>query len=522
MLVYKGGHRYYCERIPKPAPGGMPWRKGLTGWTLPGFALEPLGLCWKDAAIPPEVKPTTKPLQDPLALFDLPVQLWPHQHEDALQMCCTGRWGEWAEVGLGKTLMVLSAFSALKREGRVKRLLVIGPESAGHAWVGRSADTNLFGYSSTKLVGHRKDKGFDPAAEVTFCNYDKAWRNPYTSMLQQLLRDGKTALVLDEAHQVCGTTSKRFQQIELWMRLVEFCWPLSGTPIQNYPDRLWAMWRFLTGEQTTSEEWVLWFKPDGRTWHTYRLACLGRYMRRFTRVRTRKEVAPHLPATTSRTLYVPLLGEQRAEYEEWLENFEEASIDDKMVCLTKMLNVCSHPDLPAQRLTSAESKLETLLSVLDSIGDKKAVIWSWHPATLEWLAENLKEWNPVQYHGRTSEKDRAAAVYKFNTAPEVKLFLGNPKAAGAGLNLPAGEVRIYWDSGWSHVEYTQSAGRIERGLNYTPRMEYRLVAEGTVEEYCWEAIAEKRQLSDIVLQGAMRNAGQRRKTLRELWAKRKN
>lgn len=107
----------------------------------------------------------------------------------------------------------------------------------------------------------------------------------------------------------------------------------------------------------------------------------------------------------------------------------------------------------------------------------------------------------VRYHGGTNEKERAAAVLRFNADPECKVFLGNPSAAGAGLNLPAGDVRVYWDGSFSSTQYVQSAGRIERGIKYDPKMEYRLVAENSVESYAWQMVEKKIDLAEFIFRG---------------------
>lgn len=438
-------------------------------------------------------------LQDPLALFSFPQTLWKHQHEDVEEGFLTGPWGEWASVGTGKTCMCLAAYKVLRDEGKLDGLLVLGPESASHAWVGECSDAATWGMESALVTDKVKKKGL-PAEPILFCNYDKAWREPYSSRLLAKIKNGRVALVMDEAHMALGRTSRRFGCVELWARLCPYRWLLTGTPVSNYPDKLWGIWRMLTGDHTTYEEWCLWFQRDDKTYHTERLRQLGRYMQRFSRVRTRKEVSPHLPETTVRTIPVRLVGVQRERYARLLEDLEGAEGNDWLGGLQRLLGVCSHPDLirSGEPLAGNESKLATLLEVLEGCEGSKVVVWSWHPGTLDWLKKKLP-WESVVYHGGTSEAFRARAVARFNQDPACRLFLGNPSAAGAGLNLPQGQGSVFWDASYKAVQHAQARGRIERGMEYSPKFEIRLVAQGTVEMACWDAITKKVDLAGLVL-----------------------
>ena len=62
---------------------------------------------------------------------------------------------------------------------------------------------------------------------------------------------------------------------------------------------------------------------------------------------------------------------------------------------------------------------------------------------------------------------------------------------------------MFFDSDFSTVDYVQSAGRNERGLMHDPKIEYRLVAQGTVEEMAWESQVKKENLRALVLGGKL-------------------
>jgi len=480
-----------------------PWayNRGASSFLVPGFAIEEYGYSLRDAVA------THKPNAlkwEPLDLVTLPVSLWDFQAEDVLRLL-RGAWGEWAQVGLGKTVMALSAYRILREQGHVDGMIVVGPESASHAWAGKSSDTSEY-FNET---GFRVKAGAKkwPSEGVIFVNYDKIYRPNYSGELLKRIRTGRWIMCLDEAHMVSNGASKRFQTIDLWSRFVRWRWLLTGTPVSNYPDKLWALWKLLTNNDCTAEQWSTWFKHASGEWHKARLGMLGRYLSTISRVRTRKQVAPSLPPTTIRVIRVRMEGPQRSAYDGMIRKQEAVMGDHKvrgwdwMGVMVHLLSLCSHPELPfkPERLTESCAKLEALEEILEGLGETKCCVWSWHPEVLKWLARVLP-YKSVQYHGDIGPRAREQAIHEFNNG-DAQLFLGNPSAAGAGLNLPAGDVRIYWDASWSPVEYDQSAGRIERGLSYSPKTEYRLVAENSIEEYTWECLARKENLKTAILGG---------------------
>jgi SNF2 family DNA or RNA helicase len=261
------------------------------------------------------------------------------------------------------------------------------------------------------------------------------------------------------------------------------------------------MWRLLTNNDCTFEQWKEWFLKPGGGYHEGRLKMLGEAIKGFSRVRTKKEVAPDLPETTIRVISVNMEGEQEKAYSKIISDYMQNPGQTFETMLIHLASVCSHPELPQKppQLTQECAKLLELRELLEGFGEVKGCIWSWHPSVLQWLARVLP-YKSVQYHGQTPPKERERAIHEFNHG-NAQIFLGNPSACGTGLNLPNGEWRIFWDCDWSPVEYTQACGRIERGLSYTPRTEYRLVARHSIEEMVWQALEKKENLKELILSG---------------------
>lgn len=488
------------------------WRRQADGsLTVPGYQLEviPKELIQKSA-----LQPATRRRTDPWNLLDLTLQpgerLLPFQAEDVLYMVEPGGWGAWLGCGCGKTVEVLAAYNILKNKGLVDGILVVGPEAGRHTWCTSPSLPERFIGEPGHWIMKKKDI---PRSGILYSTGDKIFREPYFSQLSQTLQTGRWILCVDECHLFSGAFSKRYSILDLWANWCKWRWLLSGTWQSNYPDTAHPIYRLITRSDITLEEWNRWFSKADGTWRENRLAQYGRYQRRFSVVRDKRlpdgrpdpQIAPHLPAISCQVFRVPLEDRQRTLYDQVLREgravFAERSINaqDFWHRLIHLGSIASHPLVSGETNFGSISKLRILNELLQTVGNQKVCIWSWHPDVLEWLCVQLKE-RSVVYHGGISKTQKEAAVHRFNNDPDVRYFLGNPSAAGISLNLQAGSVRCFWDQHWEWHEGHQAQQRIDRIDNTSgiPITEWVLLGAGTVEEVMYEAVQNKHNLQRLV------------------------
>jgi hypothetical protein len=83
----------------------------------------------------------------------------------------------------------------------------------------------------------------------------------------------------------------------------------------------------------------------------------------------------------------------------------------------------------------------------------------------------------------------------------VENLLVHPKSAGHGLNLQAGgNVIVFYSLPWSLELYEQTIGRLHRGGQTKPVWVYCLITKGTIEERVWQALQDKRNISEAALE----------------------
>ena len=97
-----------------------------------------------------------------------------------------------------------------------------------------------------------------------------------------------------------------------------------------------------------------------------------------------------------------------------------------------------------------------------------------------------------------SGRNRVAAVDKFRTDPECRVFLISLKAGGLGLNLTEAEVVFLLDPWWNPAVEAQAIDRTHRIGQTRPVFAYRLVSKDTVEEKVFYPAIMAKETKDML------------------------
>ncbi|KAM4703405.1 lymphoid-specific helicase [Rhinophrynus dorsalis] len=101
--------------------------------------------------------------------------------------------------------------------------------------------------------------------------------------------------------------------------------------------------------------------------------------------------------------------------------------------------------------------------------------------------------------GSMSYSEREENMRKFNTEPEVFIFLVSTRAGGLGINLTAADTVIIYDSDWNPQADLQAQDRCHRIGQTKPVVVYRLVTANTIDQKIVERAAAKRKLEKLVI-----------------------
>jgi superfamily II DNA or RNA helicase len=403
------------------------------------------------------------------------------------------------EMGLGKTLQALSLLSAL---GTNKTSLVACPASLVENWRREAA---RFAPELRVFVHHGSNRLTDAK---TFASH-----NLIITSYGTLARDRDlfsetefSCLIADEAQHLKNRRSQNAQALRILQAQGRFL--LTGTPLENSIDDLRSLFEVLMPgyiDQVPSGT-----KAEERNWFDERLrAKTAPYILR----RTKKTVAPELPAKIEQVLYCELSPAQSSLYRKIQEETERALLDleasganensVRMATLTQLLRlrqVCCDPRLLPQSTNKAtdSAKLDAFRELLaESIDDgHRLLVFSQFTALLGLLRDELESQEiPYAYlDGSMTPKARQAEVDKFNTSTTLPVFLISLKAGGTGLNLTSADTVVHFDPWWNPAVEAQATDRAHRIGQTKVVTSYKLICSGTVEEKVLQLQENKRAL----------------------------
>jgi SNF2 family DNA or RNA helicase len=166
--------------------------------------------------------------------------------------------------------------------------------------------------------------------------------------------------------------------------------------------------------------------------------------------------------------------------------------------LLRLRQAACHPALVPGQSAARSSKTDVLLDALETVAAEggKALVFSQWTSMLDLLEEPLRQKALAFVRLDGSTRDRAGVVERFQTEPEVGVFLVSLKAGGVGLNLTAADHVFLVDPWWNPAVEEQAFDRAHRIGQDKPVFVYRLVAQETVEERILALSSDKRALAD--------------------------
>ncbi len=111
--------------------------------------------------------------------------------------------------------------------------------------------------------------------------------------------------------------------------------------------------------------------------------------------------------------------------------------------------------------------------------------------------------------GDVSAKQRQEAIDQFQTNPDAKLICLGLLAGGVGITLTAGANMAIIELPWRPGDVDQAEGRTHRFTQQRACTCYYHLAHGTVEDFMYDLISNKRALADAALDGVVQTEQER-------------
>ena len=401
------------------------------------------------------------------------------------------------EMGLGKTIQGL-AYLQLHKEKRPA--LIVVPSLMKTKWA-REAVKWLSVPGQIQILQGRKPNT-PIIGDIVIINYDILY-----DWKEVLSRVAFKVMITDECHYYKENSAKRTKAVKKIAKSIPHFIALSGTPIDNRPKEIYNAVNIIDPFLFPN---FMYFgkkfcdgKHNGYGWDfngASNTAELNHILTNSIMIRRKKkDVLTDLPDKTYS--YTPLEIGNMEDYRRAVSDFIS------YVRATK-------GDRLAQRAAGAETltKIETLKQlavhgklnhVIEWVKDflesgEKLVLFAWHTNVIDAIFEQFSD-IAVKVNGRTGNKDKQ--MEKFQTDPECKLFIGQIKAAGIGIELTAASNVAVVELPWSPGALDQAIDRTHRiGQKFGVVVHY-LLAQDTIEETIARLIDKKRNISSQILDG---------------------
>lgn len=149
-------------------------------------------------------------------------------------------------------------------------------------------------------------------------------------------------------------------------------------------------------------------------------------------------------------------------------------------------------------------KMKTLDLLLEKFAAEKSkvLIFSLSVQLLNIIEEHMIGCNHVylRLDGKTKVEDRIEMVHKFNSVPNIFVFLISKKCGGTGLNITGANRVILFDPSWNPAVDQQAEDRAFRIGQRRDVQVFRLISEGCIEEMMYLREVYKQQLGNTVVE----------------------
>ncbi|KAG0140791.1 hypothetical protein CROQUDRAFT_664695 [Cronartium quercuum f. sp. fusiforme G11] len=446
------------------------------------------------------------------------------------------------EMGLGKTLQTISFLGYLKHHRALSGPhLVIVPKSTLDNWH-REFNFWVPGFNIVSLKGNKDERTEICQSKILAQDFDVILTT-YELCLREkssLKRIAWEYIIIDEAHRIKNVDSMLSQIVRVFQSRARLL--ITGTPLQNNLQELWALLNFLLPDVfSSSEDFDSWFQRERGTngesstdAENSVIKQLHKVLRPFLLRRVKADVEKSLLPKKEINVYVGMTEMQRRWYKMILEKDIDAvnGVTGKKEGKTRLMNVvmqlrkcCNHPYLfdgaePGPPFTTDEHLvfnsgkmiiLDKLLKAMKAKGSR-VLIFSQMSRVLDILEDYclFRKYEYCRIDGGTPHEERIGSIDEYNKEGSSKfIFLLTTRAGGLGINLTTADIVVLFDSDWNPQADLQAMDRAHRIGQKKQVYVFRFVTENAVEEKVLERAAQKLRLDQLVIQQGRANVAQK-------------
>jgi len=412
------------------------------------------------------------------------------------------------DMGLGKSM---SSICAALLSG-AEKILVVCPANAKINWFREITD-----FIDEEMVTIIKSGYWQPKV-FTIINYDILNRfheiqdKRKKEETKSYINDEKFDLmIVDESHMIKNKDSIRGKIVSQIAENIPKVWLLTGTPIANRPMDYYNLlkvcqvpvtdnfqhfaYRYCAAKSFNKRLQSGKIKKIWLTDGASNLEELHQKTKNYV-LRRKKEDHLDLPPKIVSPFYLELENKKGYEnafedYVKWLElegkNLGPARQMVEMVVLRKFI---SQEKVPYT--------IDMVQNFLEQSETRKVIIFTVFTESLKKLKEEFGE-IAVCHNGEMSDKEKQKSIDRFQTDPDVRVFIGNIISAGSAITLTASDTTLFHDIDFVPSNHQQAEDRNFRiGQDKTVNIYYPIFAN-TIEERIYEILQKKKEVISKVM-----------------------
>ena len=417
----------------------------------------------------------------------------------------------WMEMGLGKTVVTLTAIDRLIYDFcTVRRVLIIAPRKVAEAtWQDEAAKwEHLRHLRLSTVLGTEKQRlaALAKPADVYIINRENtAW------LVQSLGRKWDfDMVVLDEASSFKNHAAQRFKALKAVRPRIHKLVELTGTPSPNGLLDLWAQ-IYLLDQGERLGKYITHYRQTyfWPTQYSYepKAGAAEAVQSRIQDVVLSFRAADHLTLPEKLIDDIPVVlddtarGLYRTLERDYLLNVDgEAITAQQAAALTgKLLQLCSGSVYDEHGAVHPlhRCKLDAFDELIDALDGQSALVFYGFRFDEEQLTETLK----TRHRGLRFAVLRSDAEARAWNAGELDVLLAQPASCAYGLNLQQGGHHLIWYSlPWSLELYAQGEARLYRQGQTQSVIVHRLLVKGGADELVAKALSSKNSNQNALMQ----------------------
>ena len=385
-------------------------------------------------------------------------------------------------------------------EAKPNKTLIICPASLKQNW-----KREIQNYTD-KPIYICEGKKYEDSADYVIINYD-IMKNFHSlkSKEETIIQKSKFDLVIiDESHYIKSPQASRTKLINDICKDINKIWLLTGTPLTSRPIDYFNLLSLV--DSPVSRNWMAYVKRYcagyqftvgmNKVWNVNGASNLDELRERTSPLLLRrlKENVLDLPEKIITPVYLTLKSKDyenvMGEYFDWVKNNPKES-KSLSVQFTKLMKV---------RQIIADEKVKNTIELIQNTleQERKVIVFSNFTGSLNKIYEHFKK-NAVKLDGSSTTKQRQDSVDKFQNEDNIKVFVGNIKAAGVGITLTSGDVVIFNDLSFVPADHSQAEDRAYRiGQKNSVSVLYPIF-ENTIEGIIYDMLDRKKKIISTVL-----------------------